>query len=152
MSRQGVLRADRVGVDRHAVSYLVDANVLSEATKPSPDPRIIAWLRSHEAEIIVDPVIIGEIRFGILLLQRGARRDRLERWFDDGIGRLHCVPWDAATGLRWAQLLADLRARGRAMPIKDSMIAATALTQGLALATLNRRDFEPAQIQLVDPR
>lgn len=152
MSRQGVLRADRVGVDRHAVSYLVDANVLSEATKPSPDPRIIAWLRSHEAEIIVDPVIIGEIRFGILLLQRGVRRDRLERWFDDGIGRLHCVPWDAATGLRWAQLLADLRARGRAMPIKDSMIAATALTQGLALATLNRRDFEPAQIQLVDPR
>jgi hypothetical protein len=134
------------------VSYLVDANVLSEATKPSPDPRIIAWLRSHEAEIIVDPVIIGEIRFGILLLQRGVRRDRLERWFDDGIGRLHCVPWDAATGLRWAQLLADLRARGRAMPIKDSMIAATALTQGLALATLNRRDFEPAQIQLVDPR
>lgn len=152
MSRQGVLRADRVGVDRHAVSYLVDANVLSEATKPSPDPRIIAWLRSHEAEIIVDPVIIGEIRFGILLLQRGVRRDRLERWFDDGIGRLHCVPWDAATGLRWAQLLADLRARGRAMPIKDSMIAATALTQGLALATLNRRDFEPAQIHLVDPR
>jgi hypothetical protein len=134
------------------VSYLVDANVLSEATKPSPDPRIIAWLRSHEAEIIVDPVIIGEIRFGILLLQRGVRRDRLERWFDDGIGRLHCVPWDAATGLRWAQLLADLRARGRAMPIKDSMIAATALTQGLALATLNRRDFEPAQIHLVDPR
>jgi hypothetical protein len=134
------------------VSYLVDASVRSEATKPSPDPRIIAWLRSHEAEIIVDPVIIGEIRFGILLLQRGARRDRLERWFDDGIGRLHCVPWDAATGLRWAQLLADLRARGRAMPIKDSMIAATALTQGLELATLNRRDFEPAQIQLVDPR
>lgn len=133
------------------MSYLVDANVLSEVTKPRPDPRIIAWLRSQEAEIIVDPVIVGEIRFGILLLRRGARRDRLERWFDDGIGRLHCVPWDAATGLRWAQLLADLRAQGRAMPIKDSLIAATALTHGLALATLNRRDFEWAQIQLVDP-
>jgi predicted nucleic acid-binding protein len=133
------------------VSYLVDANVLSEVTKPRPDPQIIAWLRSQEAEIIVDPVIVGEIRFGILLLRRGARRDRLERWFDDGIGRLHCVPWDAATGLRWAQLLADLRAQGRAMPIKDSLIAATALTHGLALATLNRRDFEWAQIQLVDP-
>jgi hypothetical protein len=125
--------------------------VLSEATKPSPDPRIMAWLRSHEAELVVDPVILGEIRFGILLLQRGARRDRLERWFDDGIGRIHCLPWDAATGLRWAQLLAELRARGRAMPIKDSLIAATALAHGLALATLNRRDFEPARVQLVDP-
>ena len=133
------------------MSYLVDANVLSEATRPSPDPRIVSWLRTHEAEIVVDPVILGEIRFGILLLRRSARRDRLERWFDDGIGRIHCLPWDAATGLRWAQLLAELRARGRAMPIKDSLIAATALTHGLALATLNRRDFESARVQLVDP-
>jgi hypothetical protein len=133
------------------VSYLVDANVLSEPTKPSPDPRIIAWLRRHEAEIVVDPVILGEIRFGILLLNRGARRDRLERWFDDGVGRIHCVSWDAATGLRWAQLLAELRARGRAMPIKDSMIAASALMHDFALATLNRRAFEPAHVELVDP-
>jgi predicted nucleic acid-binding protein len=133
------------------VSYLVDANVLSEATRPSPDPRILAWLRRHEAEIVVDPVILGEIRFGILLLRRSARRERLERWFDDGIGRIHCVPWDAATGMRWAQLLADLRARGRAMPIKDSLIAATALVHGLPLATLNRRDFEQARVPLIDP-
>jgi predicted nucleic acid-binding protein len=133
------------------MSCLVDANVLSEPTKPSPDPRIIAWLRAHEAELIVDPVILGEIRFGILLLRRGARRERLERWFDDGVGRMHCVSWDAATGLRWAQLLAELRARGRAMPVKDSMIAATALTHGFALATLNRRDFASARVELVDP-
>lgn len=133
------------------MSYLVDANVLSEATKPAPDRRIVEWLRNHEAEIVVDPVILGEIRFGILLLPSSARRGRLERWFDDGIGRIHCLPWDAATGLRWAQLLAELRAHGRAMPIKDSLIAATALAHGLALATLNHRDFEPAGVSLVDP-
>ncbi|TMQ03574.1 MAG: type II toxin-antitoxin system VapC family toxin [Deltaproteobacteria bacterium] len=151
MPRQGLLRTDRVRVDRHAVSYLVDANVLSEPTKPSPNPRIIAWLRRHEPEIVVDPVILGEIRFGILLLRRGARRDRLERWFDGGVGRIHCVSWDAATGLRWAQLLAELRTRGRAMPVKDSMIAATALMHGFVLATLNRRDFESARVTLIDP-
>lgn len=132
------------------MSYLVDANVLSEATRPDPDPQILEWLRRHEAEIVVDPVILGEIRFGILLLRRSARRARLERWFDGGIRRIHCVPWDAATGMRWAQLLADLRARGRAMPVKDSLIAATALTHGFPLATLNRRDFEPARVQLID--
>jgi hypothetical protein len=35
------------------------------------------------------------------------------------------IPWEAATGLRWAELLATLRAEGHAMPIKDSFIAAT---------------------------
>lgn len=131
--------------------YLVDANVLSEATKPDPDPRVVEWLRRSERDLAVDPIILGEIRFGILLLQRGRRRTRLERWFEEGVARLHCLPWDAWTGLRWAKLLASLRASGRAMPIKDSLIAATALTHDLALATLNRRDFEAAGVTLVNP-
>jgi len=133
------------------VRYLVDANVLSEATKPNPDARVIEWLTRAERELVVDPIILGELRFGILLLPRGRRRSRLERWFDDGAARLHCIAWDSATGLRWAKLLADLRATGRAMPIKDSLIAATALTHGLAIATLNLRDFQAAGVELIDP-
>ena len=133
------------------MTYLVDANVLSEATRPQPDPRVLAWLERHEQEIAVDPVILGEIRFGILLLPEGKRRARLERWFQEGIEHIHCLPWEAATGLRWAQLLAELRAGGRSMPIKDSLIAATALTHGLAVVTLNRRDFEKAGVEIVDP-
>lgn len=133
------------------MSYLVDANVLSEPTRPDPDPRVVAWLRAREGELAVDPVILGEIRFGILLLPRGQRRKRLEHWFDQGVRRIHCLSWEASTGLRWAELLADLRARGRAMPIKDSLIAATALAHGLTLVTRNRRDFESAGVSLLDP-
>jgi hypothetical protein len=48
------------------------------------------------------------------------------------VRRLQCIPWEAATGLRWAELLATLRAGGRAMPIKDSLIASTALAHDLA--------------------
>ncbi|TMB58287.1 MAG: type II toxin-antitoxin system VapC family toxin [Deltaproteobacteria bacterium] len=149
--RQGVLRPDRIGVDRRPVTYLVDANVLSEATRPTPDARAVGWLRRNEREIAVDPIILGEIRFGILLLPRGRRRQRLERWFDDGVSRLTCLPWDASVGLRWAKLLADLRTGGRSMPVKDSLIAATALAHGLVVVTRNRRDFESAGVRLVDP-
>jgi len=133
------------------VKFVVDANVLSEATKPAPDARVIEGLRVNEREIAIDPIILGEIRFGIHLLPPGKRRRRLEVWFDEAVRRIHCVPWDAATGVRWARLLADLRRSGEAIPIKDSLIAATALTHGLAVATRNGRDFRRARVRIVDP-
>lgn len=97
------------------MKFLIDANVLSEPTKPEPAPPVVAWLRRHERELAVDPIILGEMRFGILLLARSARRTR----------RVQCLPWDREVGLRWAELLATLRAAGLAMPIKDSQIAPT---------------------------
>jgi predicted nucleic acid-binding protein len=133
------------------VKYLVDANILSEATKPRPAEKVLDWLRRNEHEMALDPVIVGEIRFGILLLPKGKRRRRLETWFDDGIANLLCLPWHAATGLRWAKLLADLRSRGLSMPVKDSMIASTALLHGLTMATRNQIDFTKAGVAVVNP-
>jgi predicted nucleic acid-binding protein len=133
------------------VRFLVDADVLSEPTKPAPSPAVVDWLKRHEAELAIDPVILGELRFGILLLPKGRRRTALERWFDEGVRRIHCLPWEVETGLRWAALLARLRAAGKAMPIKDSLIAATALAHDLTMATRNRADFARAGVRIVDP-
>ena len=133
------------------MKYLVDANVLSEPTKPKPDSRVLAWLRANEPDIAVDPIILGELRFGILILPKGRKRTALERWFGAGAGRLHCLAWDADTGLRWAELLGRLRTTGKAMPIKDSLIAATAAVHGLAVVTRNRADFQNAGIRIIDP-
>ena len=133
------------------MKYLVDANVLSEPTRPAPHAGVVAWLRNNEREIAVDPIILGEVRFGILLLPKGRRRSRLERWFDDGMQRLHCMPFEAQTALRWAELLAGLRTSGRAMPVRDSLIAATALTHGMTVVTRNRQDFEKAGVRIIDP-
>jgi len=133
------------------VKFLVDANVLSEPTKAVPEPNVVEWLRQHERDLAIDPIILGEVRFGILLLPRGKKRSRLERWFDAGVRKLYCLPWEAESGLRWAELLASLRASGRAMPIKDSLIAVTALVHGLTIVTRNRADFEKAGVKVVNP-
>jgi len=132
------------------VTYLVDANILSEPTKPAPDAKVVGWLRKNEAEILVDPIILGELRFGILLLPRGRRREKLEQWFAAGVERLHCLPWERENGLRWAQLLAKLRASGQAMPIKDSLIAAAALVYDLIVVTRNRNDFRKSGVQVIN--
>jgi toxin FitB len=133
------------------VIYLVDANVLSEATKVQPDAKVVDWLRHNESELAVDPIILGEVRLGIHLLPAGKRRRRLEAWFEDGVAKITCLAWGAETGLRWAKLLADLRLAGQAMPIKDSLIAATALHHGLTIATRNQADFRVAGMKMVDP-
>jgi predicted nucleic acid-binding protein len=67
------------------------------------------------------------------------------------VERLECLPWEAETGIRWAELLAGLRRSGRSMPIKDSLIAATALVHGLVVATRNHTDFEKAGVKVVNP-
>jgi predicted nucleic acid-binding protein len=133
------------------VTFLVDASALCEATKPAPEPKVLEWLRANEAELAVDPIILAEIRSGIDRMPPGQRRKRFERWFADGVENVVCLPIDAATGIRWAQLLAKLRASGRAMPFKDSLIAATALLHDLTVATRNIRNFQQAGVTVFDP-
>jgi len=97
------------------------------------------------------PIILGEIRFGIHLLPAGKQRRRVETWLDEGVARIVCVPWDALTGLRWPKLLAELRKSGGSMPIKDSLIAATALVHDFVVVTRRTHDFRKAHVKVLDP-
>ncbi|MEP6822578.1 MAG: type II toxin-antitoxin system VapC family toxin [Chthoniobacterales bacterium] len=133
------------------MKYLVDANVLSEPTKPVPDASVIGWLRRHERDLVVSPIILGELEYGILILPAGRRRARLEQWFSTGVPRLQVLDFDTAVAGTWAALLARLKKKGRAMPIKDSLIAATALTHKLTVATRNVVDFRTAGIPVENP-
>ncbi len=133
------------------MKYLVDANVLSEPTKPAPDPRVVGWLADNESELALIPIVLGELEYGILLLPIGKRRTRLEAWFAQGIRRIHVLDFDGPTASEWARLLARLRKKNRAMPVKDSLIAATALVHGLTVATRNTNDFKSAAVPLVNP-
>lgn len=133
------------------MKYLVDANVLSEPTKPEPNAKVVAWLRRHEAELAVNPIVLGEIEYGILLLPTGKRKARLQEWFSRGVQRMHSLDVDARTGSAWAALLARLRKRGLAMPLKDSLVAASAIAHGLTVATRDLEDFKNAGVTLVNP-
>ena len=133
------------------MTYLVDANILSEPTKHRPDAKVVAWLSANEKDFVVDSVILGEIALGIFVLPRGRKRAQLERWFEALADRIDCLAWDAAISRRWAQLVADLRKKGQPLPVLDSMIAATALAHGLTVATHNVRDFRTAGVPALDP-
>jgi toxin FitB len=111
----------------------------------------IEWLRDNDADVVVNPIVIGELQYGILQLPSGKRRTRLEQWFAGGLKRLHFVDIDAGTAEIWARLLAELHRKGCSMPVKDSLIAATARQHGLIIATRNTRDFQHAGVTVINP-
>jgi len=133
------------------VDYLVDANILSEPTKAHPTPCVVEWLRRKERSVVVNPIILGELESGILRLPAGRRRTRLRQWFADAVAGLPVLDIDADTAGVWAELLAELNRKGRAMPLKDSLIAATARQHDLTVATRNISDYRHAGVALVNP-
>jgi predicted nucleic acid-binding protein len=133
------------------VKFLVDANVLSEPTKPSPAQAVLDWLAKNDHELAVSPIVLGELEYGINLLPAGAKRTKLRSWFTAGMRRLANLDLDAETASFWAELMADLARKGKAMPIKDSLIAATARQHRLTVVTRNTSDYKHAGVSLIDP-
>lgn len=133
------------------MKYLVDANVLSEPTKLRPEPAVLNWLRDHEPNLATSPIVLGELEFGILLVPSGRRRTRLRHWYSGAVEHVRVLDFDRTVAAVWAQLLARLRKQGQAMPVKDSLIAATAIAHQLTVVTRNVRDFRFAGVDIVDP-
>ena len=131
--------------------YLVDANVLSEPTKQTANSRVVTWLQANESNLIVDSIIIGELRIGILALPRGRKRARLEQWYETVVETIECLPWDAMISRRWAALVVELKRKGETVPLLDGMIAATALQHDLIVATRNTRDFHKTGVKTFNP-
>jgi predicted nucleic acid-binding protein len=133
------------------VKFLVDTNVVSELIKRLPDPRVARWASINEQDIVTSPIVIGEVRAGILFLPQGKRRDALMEWYVKNVEQIGVVAFDAHSAVLWSELMADMRRRGRIMPIKDSLIAASARQHDLTIATRNVEDFRYAGVRMVDP-
>lgn len=134
------------------MSYLVDANVLCEATQQVPSANVIEWLYRHDVSLHVSTLTLAEISKGIHLLAQGRKRRKLEAWFEEVVasfaGRI--VPFDEDASRAWGPFYAKHQKQGRQLPSLDSLIAATALAHGHILATRNTADF-PLEVPVVNP-
>ena len=134
------------------MSFLIDTDLLSILERKQVPPKLAAWVQSHEADIFLSVVSFAELQFG-LEQAPAAHKASLAAWLADTRRKLAPATEDLteAVLVRWKELLADLKAKNRTMTCEDSLIAATALFRGHTVATHNKRHFEPAGVQLVDP-
>ena len=103
------------------------------------------WFAIHTGDIFyISSITQAEILLGISLLPIGKRRDALASaantmFSQDFVGR--CLPFDSASTPAYAAIVASRRETGLGISTEDAMIAAIALTHGVAIATRNTKDF-----------
>ena len=135
--------------------YLVDTNVVSELRKirlGKADTQVAAWAERVDAsDLYVSVISIQELEIGILLAER---RDPTQgaifrAWLNDHVlpafmGRVLSI--DTAVALRSARLHVP-----NPHPVRDGLIAATALVHGMTVVTRNVADFATTGAKTVNP-
>jgi predicted nucleic acid-binding protein len=134
---------------------ILDTNVVSEVSRPSPSEKVLAWMRSEPRSALFTTTITeGELLYGIALLPEGRRRQTLETLVagilvEDFVGRI--LPFDSAAAREFADIAATRRRIGRPISEPDARIAAIARSRGASLATRDIADFADCGLELIDP-
>ena len=135
--------------------YLLDTNVVSELRKANfgrADSNVVAWARRVPAVSMFLPAIaLLELELGVQLMERrdAAQGEMLRVWMNGSVlpafeGRI--LPVDAEVALRCAGLHVP-----NPRPVRDALIAATALVHGMTVVTRNTVDFGSTGVELLDP-
>ncbi|HTT85029.1 MAG TPA: type II toxin-antitoxin system VapC family toxin [Rhizomicrobium sp.] len=134
------------------MSYLVDTTIISEVRKGDRcDSHVSAWYASiADEDLFLSTLVLGVIRKRVELARPrdAGKAVALERWlreietaFD---GRLLGI--DNAVSDQWGRMSAI-----RTVPVIDGLLAATALVNGLTLATRNDRDVAGLGAAVLNP-
>jgi predicted nucleic acid-binding protein len=134
------------------VSWLLDADVLSQPAKTHGDVKVIDWLRQEQDRCYTSAVVIAQLAYWVRT-KRGRQREALQEWLSRLIDALHgrIHGFNVSVAHVWAEQQRQLEQAGRPMPIEDSYIAATARRHGLTIATGNDRHFRRPGLRVFNP-
>ncbi len=129
------------------MNWLLDTDVASQASKPRPDAKVMAWLEAHADVVFLSALTLAEMTYGVSIAPE-PKRARLAA-FVDRLRRDHhhdILPVNEAVLTRWKHLLAKLKQTGQVLSCEDSLLAAHGLELGFGVATLNPSHFKPTGV------
>jgi predicted nucleic acid-binding protein len=142
----------RVPEKADTMSWLLDADVLSQAAKTNGDARVVAWLDQNQDDCYTCTIVIAQIAYWIRS-KTGRPRLALQRWLEESIdameGRILSI--NIAAAHVWADQQVLLEKAGKKMPVEDSYIAAIARRHNLTIVTGNEKDFDRPGLRVFNP-
>ncbi|WP_391572394.1 type II toxin-antitoxin system VapC family toxin [Cohnella sp.] len=107
-----------------------------------------------ESALFLSVITFGELQKGISELSDKDRAARLQVWIDQDLTeRFHgrTLSLDLNILMTWGQIQGNSEKVGIALPVMDSLIAATAITHNLTVVTRNVKDIERCQVPVYNP-
>ena len=132
--------------------YLLDTNVISEVIRSTPHTRVVTFLTAHD-DLWLSSIVIHELEYGLQRMAQGQRRASLQDGLLEIIAEYEdrILPLERG-GAEWAaRFRAHAQRSGRTLDLGDALIAGTAKTHDLAIATRNVRDFDVLEVDVVNP-
>ncbi len=134
---------------------VLDTNVVSEIMRPKPTLKVSRWLKSYAVkDIFISALSVTELRFGAELLPDSSDKSILNDRIDHILRSLfeeRILSFGTQAAERCAVLMASKRAFTPFVKIIDLQIAATALTNGFAVATRDVKDFQHDTLRVINP-
>jgi predicted nucleic acid-binding protein len=120
-------------------SHLLDTSVYCQPIKPKPLPSVDRhWRELGDDALAISVICEAEMLYGLQLKQSAKLNSLYEQLLQD---RVQTLTVDAAVAKTFSQIKAASRKKGFSASDFDFLIAATAKSHGLILATLNVRHF-----------
>ena len=124
------------------LSYLLDSNILSEPSRPSPNMNIQARLQARRYDVCTAALVLHEMRYGVARMPDGKRKRELTQYLEQAVSQpLTILSYDREAAVWHAEERARLVSQGRTPTFIDGQIAAIAIVNNLTLVTRNTRDF-----------
>ncbi len=122
---------------------IVDTNALSAAADDDPD--VVAIL-ARAGQMAIPVIVLGEYRYGIA---RSRHCTVYENWLASLIRDCAVLEINEPTTQHYAEIVLDLRQKGRRIPTNDLWVAALCLQHSLPLLSRDRHFDHVAGLQRV---
>lgn len=134
------------------MSWLLDADVLSQPAKKRGNARVIAWLEANQDDCYTSSIVIAQLAYWVRTKQ-GRQREALQVWLSRLVDAMHgrILGFNVAAAHVWAEQEHLLDAAGQRMPVEDSYIAAIARRHNLVIVTGNEKDFRRPGLKVFNP-